>query len=176
MLPVGSLGEITVRARDDGPWAAAYRPMLGYRGEAAVGEGEALRNGVLHTGDVGELDEQGNLSVRDRRKAILVRGGANVYPAEVERVLLQVPGVLGAAVVGYPDPRLGQRVAAAVEAEAGTRLEPDVLRAHCEREIARYKVPERWRFAPLPRNAMGKVARVEVTAWFAESEPEDRRE
>ncbi|HMG41164.1 MAG TPA: AMP-binding protein [Acidimicrobiales bacterium] len=166
VLPVGHLGEVTVRAHEDGPWADAYRPMLGYQGEIAAAD--ALRDGVLYTGDVGELDEHGHLFVRDRRKSIIVRGGANVYPAEVERVLLQHPGVVGAAVVGFPDARLGQRVAAAVELGPGTRLEPEVLQEHCRREIARYKVPERWRFEHLPRNAMGKVSRVEVETWFAQ--------
>ena len=166
VLPAGHLGEVTVRSREDGPWAGAYHPMLGYRGEVATGD--ALRDGVLHTGDVGELDEHGHLFVRDRRKSIIVRGGANVYPAEVERVLLQVPGVVGAAVVGFPDTRLGQRVAAAVELGPGAATDPDALQAHCQREVARYKVPERWRIAHLPRNAMGKVARVEVETWFAD--------
>jgi len=102
VLPVGETGEITVRARQDGPWADSYQPMLDYLGHPEA-TAEAVRDGVLYTGDVGYLDAEGRLFVRDRRNALILRGGANVYPAEVERVLLQAPGVRGASVVGVPD-------------------------------------------------------------------------
>ena len=98
----------------------------------------------------------------------ILRGGANVYPAEVERVLLEAPGVRGASVVGVPDERLGQRVAAAIEAEEGYMLDIDSLSNHCATQFARYKVPEFWRLGTLPRNAMGKVVRTELESWFAE--------
>jgi acyl-CoA synthetase (AMP-forming)/AMP-acid ligase II len=165
VVPAGCPGEITVRASDKGRWAGVYRPMLGYRGEKSA-TAAAVDDGVLHTGDVGEIDEGGNLFVHDRRSSIILRGGANVYPAEVERVLLQFPGVVGAAVVGFDDERLGQRVAAAIEVGQGPDVDADEVRAHCQRELARYKVPERWRVQQLPRNAMGKVVRTEVERWF----------
>jgi long-chain acyl-CoA synthetase len=101
---------------------------------------------------------------------LILRGGANVYPAEVERVLLDAPGVQGAAVVGIPDERLGQRVAAAVEAEEGRILDIDALSSHCSGQLARYKVPEFWNLGHLPRNAMGKVMRTQIEAWFIERE------
>jgi long-chain acyl-CoA synthetase len=167
VLPAGETGEITVRARGDGPWADSYRPMLGYLGHPEA-TAEAVRDGVLYTGDVGYLDAEGRLFVRDRRNALILRGGANVYPAEVERVLLQAPGVRGASVVGVPDERLGQRVVAAVEAEEGLTLEVGDLSTYCSSQLARYKVPELWKVGPLPRNAMGKVVRTEVEEWFAE--------
>lgn len=166
VVPAGTAGEITVRANDEGAWRDAYRPMLGYRGEATA-TAAAVRDGVLRTGDVGAVDARGNLFVHDRRSSIILRGGANVYPAEVERVLLQFPGVVGAAVVGFDDERLGQRVAAAIEVTAGSGVQTDKVQAHCQRELARYKVPERWRAQELPRNAMGKVIRTEVERWFA---------
>jgi len=129
-----------------------------------------VRDGVLHTGDIGYLDEEGRLFVRDRRNALILRGGANVYPAEVERVLLDAPGVQGASVVGVPDERLGQRVAAAIEPEEGIDLDAGELASYCASQLARYKVPDFWRIGTLPRNAMGKVIRTELEDWFSASE------
>ena len=169
VLPTGQTGEITVRAQEEGPWAQLYRPMLGYLGHPES-TAETIRNGVLYTGDVGYLDADGRLFVRDRRNALILRGGANVYPAEVERVLLEAPGVRGASVVGVPDERLGQRVAAAVEADEGCMLDIDTLSNHCATQLARYKVPDLWRLGTLPRNAMGKVVRTELESWFAETD------
>jgi long-chain acyl-CoA synthetase len=167
VLPVGETGEITVRARGDGPWAHLYRPMLGYLGHPES-TAETVRDGVLYTGDVGYVDPLGRLFVRDRRNVLILRGGANVYPAEIERVLLEAPGVLGAAVFGVPDERLGQRVAAAVEAHEGRTLDIGTLSSHCASQLARYKVPDFWRLGTLPRNAMGKVVRTDLETWFAD--------
>jgi long-chain acyl-CoA synthetase len=165
--PFGETGEITVRAQQNGAWAEMYRPMFGYLGKPEA-TAETIRDGVLFTGDIGYLDSHGRLFVRDRRNALILRGGANVYPAEVERVLLEAPGVRGAAVVGVPDERLGQRVGAAVEVEEDCILDNDALSSHCSSQLARYKVPELWKFGTLPRNAMGKVVRAELETWFAD--------
>jgi long-chain acyl-CoA synthetase len=162
----GVAGEVTVRGTDSGEWAGSYTPMLGYRGHSETAA-SPVRDGVLFTGDIGELDEHGHLVLRDRRSSLILRGGANVYPAEVERVLLGHPGVVGAAVVGVPDGRLGERVAAAVEVAIDAEVDLDGLLARCRSELARYKVPERWEFGHLPRNAMGKVIRAEVAGWFS---------
>lgn len=170
VVPIGEAGEITVRARETGPHAGRYRPMLGYLGHPEA-TAQAVRDGVLYTGDIGYLDEKGRLFVRDRRNAVILRGGANVYPAEVERVLLDAPGVRGASVVGVPDQRLGQRVAAAIEPEEGITLDPGELASYCASELARYKVPDFWKVGSLPRNAMGKVIRSELEDWFTASEP-----
>jgi acyl-CoA synthetase (AMP-forming)/AMP-acid ligase II len=167
VLAVGQPGEITVRTRSDGPWRGLYRPMLGYLGQPEA-TADAVRDGVLYTGDIGELDEHGNLFVRDRRKALILRGGANVYPAEVERVLLEIAGVVGAAVVGVPDGRLGQRVAAAVELAPDVEVTTVVLETHCRLNLAKYKVPEFWRIETLPRNAMGKVVRPMIESLFTQ--------
>jgi acyl-CoA synthetase (AMP-forming)/AMP-acid ligase II len=137
-----------------------YRTMLGYwqRAEATA---EALAGGELHTGDLGELGDDGYLFIRDRKSLLIVRGGANVYPAEVERVLLEAPGVTACAVVGVPDERLGERVVAVVEV-AGA-FDEEAVRAHCLAGLARYKVPERFAVVDsLPRNAMGKIVRAEL--------------
>ena len=167
ILAAGETGEITVRAQEDGPWAQRYRPMLGYLGHPES-SAQTVRDGVLYTGDVGYVDPGGRLFVRDRRNALILRGGANVYPAEIERVLLEVPGVRGASVVGVPDERLGQRVAAAVEADEGCTLDIGTLSNHCGSQLARYKVPDFWRIGTLPRNVMGKVVRTDLESWFAD--------
>jgi long-chain acyl-CoA synthetase len=166
VLLAHQVGEITVRARPDGPWGGLYRPMLGYHGRPKE-TAETVRNGILYTGDIGEVDEVGNLLVRDRRQALILRGGSNVYPAEVERVVSEIQGVAGVAVVGIPDQRLGQRVAAAIELAPGSLLTIDEIKAHCNEHLARYKVPEEWRVAPLARNAMGKVIRTDLEKMFS---------
>ncbi len=138
-----------------------YRTMLGYwqRPDATA---EALAGGELHTGDVGELGDDGYLRIRDRKSLLILRGGANVYPAEVERVLLEAPGVAACAVLGVPDERLGERVVAVVETGAAA-LDEEAVRAHCLAALARYKVPERFvAVDALPRNAMGKIVRADL--------------
>jgi long-chain acyl-CoA synthetase len=167
-LPVGEIGEITVRAAKTGPYADMYQPMLGYLGHPEA-TAQVVRNGVLYTGDLGFVDPEGRLFVRDRRDALILRGGANVYPAEVERVLLEAPGVRGVSVIGVPDDRLGNRVAAAIELDDGITLREEELASYCALQLAHYKVPDLWRIGPLPRNAMGKVARTQVEEWFSSS-------
>ena len=151
------LGEVCLSAAQEGPWAGSWTPMLGEWQDGRVLPGPP---GPLRTGDLGTLDAAGWLHIRDRRKLVIVRGGANVYPAEVERVLLTIPGVAAAAVFGLPDERLGERVGAVVQPEAGAELAEAALDEGCRSELAAYKVPERWGFVDeLPRNAMGKVVR-----------------
>lgn len=159
--PPGMVGEVTIRATSSGPWAGAYRPMLGYWHRPEATE-TALAGGALHTGDLGSLDEDGYLIVADRQSSLILRGGSNVYPAEVERVLDAHWAVADSCVVGVPDPRLGERVAAMVEPVAGATIDEAELRRHCEANLARYKVPERIVIGELPRNSMGKVRRVDV--------------
>lgn len=153
-LATGESGQIGVSAAD-----GRYRPMLGYldRSEATA---ESLVDGELRTGDVGYLDADGFLHVRDRLSLVIIRGGANVYPAEVERVFAEFGGVAASAVVGVPDERLGERVAALVELSEGADLDHDALVEHLRANLAPYKVPERIEYVTqLPRNAMGKIVR-----------------
>jgi long-chain acyl-CoA synthetase len=159
--PKGGVGELCVTASPSGPWANQWTPLLGFWHGDGVTPGPP---GPLRTGDLGTVDDDGWLSVTDRRKLLIVRGGANVYPAEVERVLLAYPGVAGAAVFGIADARLGERVAALIEASPGTpRPSTPELQNHCAEYLARYKVPEVWRIVDaLPRNAMGKIVRTEL--------------
>lgn len=124
----------------------------------------ALRDGWLATGDVGVVDAAGGLRLLDRRTDLVLTGGENVYPAEVEAVLLDHPGVEEVAVVGLPDPDLGQRVAAFVVARGDAR-DAARLDRFCRARLAGYKRPREIRFvAALPRNAMGKVVRASLGA------------
>ncbi|MEN8158452.1 MAG: class I adenylate-forming enzyme family protein [Myxococcota bacterium] len=167
LLPPGEIGEITVRPARSGPYAGVYTPMLGYwrKPEATAA---ALRDGHYHTGDLGLLAEDGNLYIRGRRNELILRGGANVYPAEVERALQEHEGVAYAAVFGLPDERLGERVVAVVEPPAGVAApSEEELRQFCTERIARYKVPHRIASVPqMPRNAMNKIVKRELAGLF----------
>jgi long-chain acyl-CoA synthetase len=168
-------GEILLAPVASGPWAGVYRPALGYWGRPDA-SAEVIDGRTLRTGDLGQL-ENGHLRIVGRRSTLIVRGGANVYPAEVERVLAEAPGVGAAAVVGLPDERLGERVAAALEpARPGLRVEPQEVAAYCRAHLAGYKVPERWVVVErLPRNPMGKVPAPAIRQLFGgKDQPEPR--
>ena len=171
MLPAGAEGEICVGATDSGPFSGCYTTMLGYwnRPEATQ---ESLRDGVLHTGDVGMIDGDGNLWVRDRRSDLIIRGGANVYPAEVERVIEGTGLVAEASVVGRPHPRLGEEVVAFVSPVSGQDLDFERLKSACHTQLARYKIPVTWYVVEsFPRNTMGKVLKSELRSWLADGGP-----
>ncbi len=120
----------------------------------------ALRDGWLHTGDIGHLDESGCLHVHDRRSDLIISGGENVYPVEVEATLLSHPDVSEAAVFPLPDPEWGQRVGAAVVLHPGRELADGALRDWCATRLARFKLPRTIRFVTsLPRTTSGKVKR-----------------
>jgi acyl-CoA synthetase (AMP-forming)/AMP-acid ligase II len=168
LLPADAEGEICLLPREDGPYAGRYTPYLGVWKNGGV---EPREPGPVPTGDVGVVDPEGWLTVLDRKKLLIIRGGANVYPAEVERAILAVDGVAGVAVFGVTDDRLGERVAALVEVRADAGLSANDLRAACATVLADYKVPERWGFvAALPRNAMGKVVRTGLVTLLESSE------
>ncbi|MEZ5243647.1 MAG: AMP-binding protein [Acidimicrobiales bacterium] len=152
----GTEGEICVLPATTGAWAGSWTPTLGYwrRPESTR---ELLRGGALHTGDIGMLDTNGRLTISGRRSELILRGGANVYPVEVETVMANHPHVAEVAVYGVPDERLGQRVAASIVAAVD---DPDLddIRTHCAEHLAAYKIPAVIDVRPsLPRNAMGKV-------------------
>jgi O-succinylbenzoic acid--CoA ligase len=152
-VPSGALGEVLV----SGPTV-----MRGYY-EDEEATAQALRGGRLHTGDIGYLDEDGDLWLVQRRSDIIVSGGENVYPAEVEEVLRQHPAVAAACVVGVPDAEWGQRVAAMVAVREGETVDEEALLAFCRERLAGYKLPRTLRFVErLPETASGKVARGEV--------------
>ena len=159
-------GEVCVGPTASGPWAGAYHLMLSYW-ERPDATAETLAGGVLHTGDLGFIDDDGYLHIRDRKSLVIIRGGANVYPAEVERVVHELDGVIACAVVGLADERLGERVAAAVELAPGATVTAEELTKHCLANLAKYKVPERWVFVDgFPRNSMNKIQRRELGPLF----------
>ena len=154
-VPTGELGEICVR----GP-----NVMLGYYGlpeETA----RTLRHGWLHTGDVGRLDADGFLFVVERKKDLIIRGGFNVYPREVEDVLYAHADVAEAAVVGVRDPLMGEDVLAFVVRKPEGTVDAETLIAFCQERLAKYKCPKRVRFvSALPKSPIGKILRKELRA------------
>jgi long-chain acyl-CoA synthetase len=115
-------------------------------------------DGWLRTGDVGRLDDDGYLTIVDRVKDMIIRGGENIYPKEIEAVLTAVPGVLEAAVVGRPDALLGESPVAYVSLYPGAGLSDQDLLEHCRRHLTRVKVPERIEILDgLPKNPVGKT-------------------
>jgi long-chain acyl-CoA synthetase len=150
LLPAGQAGEVVVR----GP-----NVMRGYLGRPAE-SAEVLRGGWLHTGDVGRFDDAGYLTLVDRVKDLIIRGGENIYPKEIEDVLYAHPAVLEAAVVGRPDAVFGEQPVAFVALRPGRSVVPDELIGHCQGSLARYKVPrEVYLETVLPKNAVGKIAK-----------------
>jgi len=125
---------------------------------------EAIRDGWMHTGDLAYIDEDGFVFVVDRKKDMVLRGGENIYCAEVEAAIHRHEAVAECCVFGAPDPRLGEEVAAAIVLRADQALSPDDLRAHCAKLIARHKIPRYlWLLdQPLPRNASGKFLKREL--------------
>jgi long-chain acyl-CoA synthetase len=122
---------------------------------------QALRGGWLYTGDIGELDADGYLFIRDRKKDMVIVGGYNVYPREVEEVLFAHADVADAAVVGEPDAYRGERLVAHIVLRAGAPRDADTLLAHCRERLAKYKIPERVRFADaLPKTPANKTDKI----------------
>ena len=131
--------------------------MLGYHNRPHE-TGEVLEDGWLRTGDVGAIDDSGRLTILDRKKDLIISGGENVYSVDVEAVLARHPAVAEVAVVGVPDARLGETVAAVVVLRPGATLTAQELIAHCRASIGAYKAPRQVRFVEaLPRTAVGKV-------------------
>jgi acyl-CoA synthetase (AMP-forming)/AMP-acid ligase II len=153
-LPIGEIGEIVVRGDV---------VMAGYWNQPDA-TAEALRGGWLHTGDVGSFDSDGYLTLRDRSKDLIISGGMNIYPREVEETLLRHPGVGAVSVVGRPDTQWGEAVVAFVVAANGaTPPTIDDLDRMCLDHIARFKRPKEYRFVDaLPTNNYGKVVKREL--------------
>lgn len=132
--------------------------MRGYHDDAAATD-RALRAGWLHTGDIGYLDADGDLFILQRRSDLIISGGENIYPAEVEAALRLHPGLDDALVFSLPDEQWGQRVAALVQLKTGETVADDELIDFARQHLAGYKVPREYAFADLPRGASGKVIR-----------------
>jgi fatty-acyl-CoA synthase len=149
--PVDEVGEIVV---------LSPACTVGYFGKPAATQ-EAFRKGWMRTGDLARVDSEGFIHIAGRAKDMVIVGGLNVYPAEVERVLLDLDAVAEAAVVGVPDPEWGEVPEAVVIVKEGRHVSPAELEEHCRHELANYKVPRRWnvRSEPLPRTTSGKIQR-----------------
>lgn len=123
--------------------------------------------GFLCTGDLGELDERGYLHITGRLKEMIIRGGENIYPREVEDILGEYPGIAEVAVVGVPSEKWGEEVAVAIRCGAGKLLEVEALREFMLARVARHKIPKLWKIVPeFPRTASGKIQKFEVVKWF----------
>ena len=124
---------------------------------------EALRGGWFHTGDIGVIDEDGYVSIVDRKKDMVLRGGMNVYPREIEEVLMTHPAVSLVAVIGVPDERLGEEVKAFVVRKPGATITEEELLAWCKDQFAAYKYPRHIEFRDaLPMGGTGKVLKREL--------------
>jgi long-chain acyl-CoA synthetase len=160
VAPPGATGEI---------WLRGPTIFKGYHGLAEATEA-ALVDGWFRSGDVGRVDDEGFVYVVDRIKDVIIRGGENIYAAEIEAVLYEHPDVAEAAIVGVPDERLGEQVAAFVRLREGAGATADDLRGHVAERLAGFKVPALVVLSPdaLPRNAAGKVLKRELRDRVAE--------
>jgi acyl-CoA synthetase (AMP-forming)/AMP-acid ligase II len=150
-LPPGNIGRLR------------YRSPASARGYFGVEDSEAFRDGWFYPGDLAALDADGFLTLHGRAKDMIIRGGVNIHPADIERVLAAFPGVREVAVAGAPSRTLGEEVAAFIVAEPS--VQDAALRAHCAAHLAPYKVPSLiHRLAELPRNAGGKVVKAQLLA------------
>jgi long-chain acyl-CoA synthetase len=150
-VPVGEVGEVIAR----GP-----NIMKGYYNMPEETQA-ALRDGWLHTGDMGRLDEDGYLYIVERKKDLIIRGGLNIYPRDVEEVLNRHPAVIESAVIGVPSQRMGEEVKAFVVTREP--VDAETLKAYCREALANYKTPSEIEFVDtLPRNIVGKIDKKEL--------------
>jgi long-chain acyl-CoA synthetase len=155
-VPTDEVGEILIRG---------HNVMAGYHGRPEATAEAIDADGWLHTGDMARMDEDGYVFIVDRKKDLILRGGYNVYPREVEEVLYEHPDVMEAAVIGVPDAELGEEVAAAVVARPGATIDPSELREWVRAQVAPYKYPRVVVVVPeLPKGATGKILKRELPA------------
>ena len=157
ILPPGETGEVCVRGD---------LVMKGYY-RAADKTAETIVDGWLHTGDIGFLDAEGFLHITDRKKDMIISGGFNVYPSEVEQVIWAHPAVQDCAVIGTPHPDWGEAVTAVVELNAGAAVTEEELLAYCRPKLGGIKTPKRVVVVDaLPRSANGKVLKKDIREPF----------
>jgi long-chain acyl-CoA synthetase len=136
--------------------------MKGYWRKPEATE-EAIRDGWFHSGDMGRVDEEGYFSIVDRKKELIIRGGYNVYPREIEEVLYEHPAVQEAAVIGVPDEKMGEEVGAAVVLKQGEQVSEEELRSYLKSQLAAYKYPRKvWYLDELPKGPTGKILKREI--------------
>ncbi|MFG2134687.1 class I adenylate-forming enzyme family protein [Streptomyces sp. NPDC048751] len=158
-VPPGVEGEVVVRGPN------VMRGYLGRPEEAA----KVLVDGWLHTGDVGRLDADGYLTLVGRSKDMIIRGGENIYPKEIEDVLVGDPSVLEAAVIGVPDEKWGEVVVAYVHPRPGSTVDPSALQSLCARSLTGFKRPTAFFVVEaIAKNAVGKIDKVSLRAAHTE--------
>jgi fatty-acyl-CoA synthase len=158
-LPPGEVGQILGR----GP-----QLMEGYHNRPEATE-KALAGGWMHTGDAGSIDDEGYLYVSDRVNDMIISGGENIYPREIEDVLFQLPAVADAAVIGVPDDTWGETVKAVIQVKDGETLTEAEVRTHCRANLAGFKQPTSVDFVDeIPRNLTGKVLKKDLRAPYWE--------
>jgi fatty-acyl-CoA synthase len=149
IVPLGAVGEICVRS---------YAVMQGYFDNPEATTHALDTQGWLRTGDLGSMDADGYCSIRGRLKDVIIRGGENIYPREIEDVLVTYPGVADVAVVGAPDDTWGEVVVAFIRAAANAQLNETELFDYCRRHLASFKTPRYWRFVDsFPQTPSGKI-------------------
>jgi long-chain acyl-CoA synthetase len=160
-VPQGEVGEIAIRG---------HNIMKGYLNKPEATAEAVSADGWFRTGDIGRVDEDGYYYIVDRKKDLIIRGGYNIYPREIEEVLYEHPEVAEAAVVGIPHPELGEEVGAAVALKPGATVTPDELRSYVKSQVAAYKYPRRvWIVDALPKGPTGKILKKEITVPDAEA-------
>jgi long-chain acyl-CoA synthetase len=149
----GEVGEIVIKG---------HNVMKGYWNQPDATK-ESIKDGWFYTGDMGKVDEDGYFFIVDRKKELIIRGGYNVYPREIEEVLYEHPAVAEAAVVGVPHDDLGEEVGAAVVLKPGEELDADAVREFVKENVAAYKYPRRiWFCDELPKGPTGKILKREI--------------
>lgn len=157
-VPQGEVGEIIVKG--NGVMKEYYRnPEL---------TAQTMRNGWLHTGDLGRMDEEGFIYIVDRKKDLVISGGENIYPVEIEAVILRHPKVRDVAVIGTPDERLGEVVTAVIEPREGEMLTKEEVSSFCEENLPRYKRPRYLFFDQIPRSPSGKIEKPKLRKKYGE--------
>jgi fatty-acyl-CoA synthase len=156
--PTGVVGEIATRG---------YHVMKGYFGDPAATRDAIDAAGWLHTGDLGSVDERGYYRIEGRLKEMIIRGGENIYPREIEQILYAHPAVADVAVVGLPDDHWGEQVAAFIQLVPDQTVTPDELTSYCRTRLAAHKTPRHWRFVDaFPLTASGKVQKFALREQF----------
>ncbi len=155
-VPQGTVGEILVKGNG---------VMKEYYGNPEL-TARTIRNGWLHTGDLGRMDEEGFIYIVDRKKDLVISGGENIYPVEIEAILLKHPKIRDVAVIGCPDERLGEVVTAVIETQEGEGLTKEEVASFCEKNLPRYKRPRHIYFDQVPRSPSGKTEKPKLRAKY----------
>jgi long-chain acyl-CoA synthetase len=159
-VPHGQVGEISIRG---------HNVMKGYWNLPEETAAAISDDGWFGTGDIGKIDDDGYFYIVDRKKQMIIRGGLNIYPREIEEVLYEHPAVAEACVIGIPHDSLGEEVGAAVALKDGVSAEPEELREFVKQRVAAYKYPRKvWLVDALPKGPTGKIQRRDVVIPTAE--------